>query len=396
MSPCAPVAPAAGAGDVAAMRAAMERAQRVGRRARLRVQVPCMVAGAVVFVGGALVCAYFRVEFFAIPTCTGFVLFFLCVTPSNERHIYYISGTVAAFCVIAATLYGGALLHPRLRLLEQCTGGLACREVVLDVVAPILNICCTLFLAVLIVRTARRKEMVGRALLEALWRVLATVFVCIASVVVAKNTILAAWRRAAPSAGPYIVGAWLVCLAAAIRHPTLKVRLRAALAARGEALLTAASVAVFIGDADAAEMVARAQGSFRVVPISLVKPQHLEAAEPDPALFNLSAPAMLGQCDAFVSHSWADDPLAKYETLRAWGRNFERQYARAPLVWLDRYCLPQDRAGDSVLLPIYLAGCSHLLALAGGTYLTRLWCIVVRASAGAARARCGSVAAGGG
>ena len=43
---------------------------------------------------------------------------------------------------------------------------------------------------------------------------------------------------------------------------------------------------------------------------------------------------MLGCVDAFISHSWSDDPEAKYQTLRAWALEFNANHGRDPLVWL--------------------------------------------------------------
>lgn len=89
----------------------------------------------------------------------------------------------------------------------------------------------------------------------------------------------------------------------------------------------------------------------------------------------------LGECDAFVSHSWSDDSEAKHSVLQAWGRAFEEEMGREersdirPLVWIDKACLDQKNIErDLRCLPVFLAGCSRLLVLAGASYPTRLWC----------------------
>ena len=47
------------------------------------------------------------------------------------------------------------------------------------------------------------------------------------------------------------------------------------------------------------------------------------------------------------------------------------------MVWLDKACIKQTSIEDSLpCLPVYLAGCSRLLVLAGKTYLKRLWCVM--------------------
>jgi len=94
-------------------------------------------------------------------------------------------------------------------------------------------------------------------------------------------------------------------------------------------------------------------------------------------LFKLTVKAKLGQIDAFVSHSWSDDPVAKWETLERWAQGFERKHGRTPLLWLDKACIKQsDIASDLACLPVFLSGCKELLVLAGSTYCERLWCVV--------------------
>ena len=44
-------------------------------------------------------------------------------------------------------------------------------------------------------------------------------------------------------------------------------------------------------------------------------------------------------------------------------------------LWLDKACIDQSRISDSLAcLPVYLAGCTRLLVVAGPTYVSRLWC----------------------
>ena len=43
----------------------------------------------------------------------------------------------------------------------------------------------------------------------------------------------------------------------------------------------------------------------------------------------------LGDCDAFISHSWRDDGACRWSALRDWATAFQRFNKRAPLVWID-------------------------------------------------------------
>ncbi|KAG8466226.1 hypothetical protein KFE25_001982 [Diacronema lutheri] len=90
-----------------------------------------------------------------------------------------------------------------------------------------------------------------------------------------------------------------------------------------------------------------------------------------------SAPALLGAVDAFISHSWHDDPQLKFAALQAWRREFVEAHGREPTVWFDALCIDQDNiAAQLPSVPIYLAGCKSVLALAGPTYFQRLWCVL--------------------
>ena len=85
----------------------------------------------------------------------------------------------------------------------------------------------------------------------------------------------------------------------------------------------------------------------------------------------------LGDCDAFVSHSWHDDSTDKWEAITKFTTEFEASMGRQPTYWLDIACVDEQRIGDSLAaLPIYLAGCQQLLCLFGPTFPSRLWCLI--------------------
>eukprot|EP00927_Polykrikos_kofoidii_P053394 TRINITY_DN4786_c1_g1_i7.p1 TRINITY_DN4786_c1_g1~~TRINITY_DN4786_c1_g1_i7.p1 ORF type:complete len:639 (+),score=73.43 TRINITY_DN4786_c1_g1_i7:194-2110(+) len=91
----------------------------------------------------------------------------------------------------------------------------------------------------------------------------------------------------------------------------------------------------------------------------------------------MSEPCVLGECDAFVSHSWHDCGDMKWQALTNWCEDFAQSRGRAPRLWLDKLCIKQsDIERDLRCLPIFLAGCNAIVALAGPTFPTRLWCCV--------------------
>merc|ERR1712113_1126369 len=98
---------------------------------------------------------------------------------------------------------------------------------------------------------------------------------------------------------------------------------------------------------------------------------------PDPAFSTLAQSCSLGYCDVFISHSWHDCSMAKWEALEEWSAAFVKENRREPTLWFDRCCIDQSRIEiDLRCLPIFLMGCRRLLVLCGPTYLSRLWCVL--------------------
>jgi hypothetical protein len=97
----------------------------------------------------------------------------------------------------------------------------------------------------------------------------------------------------------------------------------------------------------------------------------------DASLLDLSEPCALADCDVFVSHSWRDDAMLKWDALSKWCEQFRRQNGRYPTLWLDKVCIDQQNIDlDLRCLPVFLAGCRGLIVFAGDTYISRLWCTV--------------------
>ena len=99
---------------------------------------------------------------------------------------------------------------------------------------------------------------------------------------------------------------------------------------------------------------------------------------PNDRLRALTEQGTLHSVDAFLSHSWHDDPEWKWAALQQWRNEFKRTHlGREPKMWIDKYCIDQNNIVDSLLcLPVYLSGCNKFVALCGETYLSRLWCII--------------------
>ena len=163
----------------------------------------------------------------------------------------------------------------------------------------------------------------------------------------------------------------------------------------------AAAVAGLIsgGKGGVAAAMQTARDQFVVLPLESLSAADLSTDNKDLAkgsdLSSRVRPAALGECDAFMSHSWRDDGALKYAKLQQ--HNWR---TAAPTIWFDKVrsaslihsssacahatgctppraqaCIDQNNIDASLaVLPIFLAGCKTLLVLPGSTYATRLWC----------------------
>eukprot|EP00928_Gymnodinium_smaydae_P072513 TRINITY_DN55865_c0_g1_i1.p1 TRINITY_DN55865_c0_g1~~TRINITY_DN55865_c0_g1_i1.p1 ORF type:complete len:541 (+),score=103.33 TRINITY_DN55865_c0_g1_i1:40-1623(+) len=151
------------------------------------------------------------------------------------------------------------------------------------------------------------------------------------------------------------------------------------LASMGREVSLAASIASAIGSSDVEAVIQRAKSRCRAVPLDSVSRELFFSNQPmDMESFKrCGLPIRLGEIDAFISHSWHDDPDAKWEALQAWRQDFKKRHGREPHCWIDKFCIDQANImEDLTCLPVYLAGSRSLVILHGSTYLRRLWCIM--------------------
>ncbi|CAK0798765.1 unnamed protein product [Prorocentrum cordatum] len=123
----------------------------------------------------------------------------------------------------------------------------------------------------------------------------------------------------------------------------------------------------------------RREASARFCCISLGQLTYADSETNAPSVLQarLAMPSKLGLCDAFISHSWHDSAVTKWDTLQEWRNGFVAQNGREPKVWFDKCCIDQGNIdADLRCLPVFLSGCQKLVVLCGVTYLSRLWCIM--------------------
>ena len=111
-----------------------------------------------------------------------------------------------------------------------------------------------------------------------------------------------------------------------------------------------ACVAGLLGGRKVAECLAMTQRKFRSISARNVQQQDFSSSEEpegnENTMFSRSSPAMLGHCDAFISHSWSDPANKKYEVLENWSEEFRNTNSRDPQLWLDKACLDQREISE--------------------------------------------------
>ncbi|KAJ1640177.1 hypothetical protein T492DRAFT_1139068 [Pavlovales sp. CCMP2436] len=223
------------------------------------------------------------------------------------------------------------------------------------------------------------RSITTRQLLAELWRSCAIVYgICLVAwlgLIFVYSAILPAFYQtqvfstmAAPVPGLFI--ATFFC-----SNTRVRALVHAWLAARGQGVSAAAGVAALIGNAHPKDAIAEGRRRLRSVSVALLEADVFTSSVPSNRFTNMAVPAELDSIDAFVSHSWHDDPMDKWAALQEWRAEFVERNHREPIVWIDRCCILVS-GGDLPSLSIFLSGCRKLLILAGPTFLNRLWCVV--------------------
>ena len=230
------------------------------------------------------------------------------------------------------------------------------------------------------------RVMPTRKALARLWLVLRGYFLLLFVFVTPMITLVVfSPQRSSPLEGNYALTMGFISLfpitggiCAAVLRPSFRRavhRTLGNLALRGEAR-AAAAIAAIVGGRDPAAALQHGQRTFRGLPFASLGEVDLHSNDGGTGagtLYERTSAASLGTIDAFVSHSWHDAPLEKWEALSQWAS----AQPTPPLLWLDKACIDQQRIDESlVALPVYLSGCKSLLVLVGPTYCSRLWCIM--------------------
>lgn len=234
-----------------------------------------------------------------------------------------------------------------------------------------------------------RRAMATRALLACSWRLVAETLL-VTGIMYCIKCILQFTRKndeATTEETKHLINIAVVGFEALVLgclfllRPDLPRHWQAALGALGGEKVAAAGIASVVGGRDAESVIATAEARCRTVPLDKVTKDDFACNLPVQSGLHLNQFtefAELGDIDCFVSHSWHDNPEAKWEALQRWRQDFkEKSDGREPSVWLDKYCIDQSNiTADLLCLPVFLAGSKELLILQGPSYLDRLWCIM--------------------
>ena len=153
-------------------------------------------------------------------------------------------------------------------------------------------------------------------------------------------------------------------------------RFLGSLGAKGSQQQQAASIAALVGGVNANIALANAEKRFTILPLGSLTQADLTSSM-DTGLNKRTKHAQLGECDAFMSHAWCDDGVAKYASLQEWAKPYVERGQGMPSIWLDKACIDQGNIDASLAsLPVFLPGCKTLLILPGPGYTSRLWCVM--------------------
>ncbi len=103
---------------------------------------------------------------------------------------------------------------------------------------------------------------------------------------------------------------------------------------------SAAAIAALLGGVNAREGLQMAKSKFRSICFGNLSVgdflANRERNGSENVLFGNTTETKLGDCDAFVSHSWSDDGKEKFRALKKWASEFKERENRDPQLWLDK------------------------------------------------------------
>ncbi|KAJ1632154.1 hypothetical protein T492DRAFT_34567 [Pavlovales sp. CCMP2436] len=371
------------------IRESFEGARLAARGFRRRVLLPMRVTGAVLGILGILVSAGVRgYGYGMLFAISGSAMLLFSLLPTDYRAIQctaYLSITTMLAAALISSLYAASVAAELVsaNAAGECTDNNCPFVIVLFVGAALAAICCLGLAGQLVFVLGRpracRLHRLFKSMSKFYFVIGAELF---AALVLCELAPAKYAQRLLPQLATQQYGlACAFCAAVAtgllLRCPRCRARMQSWLVQHDEAISAAAGIAALFDNRSSREVQERAAVTFRFITLDMLSEADLLPGVPGSDLFARSRQATFGGVDAFVSHSWHDDPAQKWAALREWGDAFVLAHGREPRLWVDRACCDQSAIGEAIrCLPLYLAGCSTLLVLQGENTLRRLWCVV--------------------
>eukprot|EP00931_Biecheleriopsis_adriatica_P083473 TRINITY_DN5705_c0_g1_i15.p1 TRINITY_DN5705_c0_g1~~TRINITY_DN5705_c0_g1_i15.p1 ORF type:complete len:500 (-),score=64.46 TRINITY_DN5705_c0_g1_i15:178-1632(-) len=369
-----------------AMKHRLSDAKRKGRRRRFFISTPTTILGALFVFGGAALVIFDErygvgYAFGYMFSGNGVVCWLLSLLPTDRRAVPCLTFAFSIAFFLAA-------IELAVNTSSQIEGVLAdsCFIIHSDRIFPcwfvylffaihaVMGFVCLVQGILFLVPLCRRQP--SATVLHFIWLAIAN-FYLVDGIATAMVTIgaLAVPTDLAQGSSAFVVKD--IFIVWACLSPSFALKVQHWLGSRGEASTAAAGVAQLLAGRDVEQVLQQARSTFRYVLASKVSREDLADSKPNPALMAYTEKAMVGEVDAFISHSWHDEPDAKWDGLQLWRKEFVEQHDREPKLWIDKYCIDQNDIEESLAcLPVYLAGCKNLVIFFGATYLQRLWCLV--------------------
>jgi hypothetical protein len=297
----------------------LDEVRRLGRNRRLRFQLPLGIVG--LALGGCSVVAGFAGRVSALcayGVAGGPWLLLLCVLPTDARAI---AVTIATFVVLLtiASVYHTILLL----LLDGCppSHSKAACELFLVVDGCALavfaaHLVYSLYLALALygetTQSRRLPSRPLRATLDSSWWCLGSVLLWCTPTRFAfgyaefdepihdllfLNENLMTFSRTERATMAFILVAELAILGSLALWPRLRTTVQSKLASMGEGVAAASALSVLIGSLGTAELIARAESTFRAVRCDQLERHHLDTNEPAAEAYTRSFNAPLGSVD---------------------------------------------------------------------------------------------------
>ena len=130
------------------------------------------------------------------------------------------------------------------------------------------------------------------------------------------------------------------------------------------------------GDKPLEEVMANAKDKLRYVTLSSMSVSDFEVSGGGRSQekYSKSVHCRPRDIDVFVTHSWSDPPLEKWESLKKYCDDFSKKHNREAWLWVDLFCLDPDVPSEPQYHPVYMMSAERLVVLKGPTFKEKLWC----------------------